>query len=104
MRPIFLRKLHSSASLFAIALAVYLLFFSSFALFHAYSENELVDSHGCAVGAWVQQCQASLPFLTALALFLIPLSVNPLPRRFLPVAQRSRQKATRAPPYHASLS
>ncbi|TAK03499.1 MAG: hypothetical protein EPO39_11920 [Candidatus Manganitrophaceae bacterium] len=98
-----LKKNRHSLSLFTAALVVYLLLFSGFALFHAYSEDELVDPHGCAIGLWVQNSQASVPFLAALALFLIHLTGNPLPRLFLPVKQISRQRATRAPPYHASL-
>jgi hypothetical protein len=86
-----------------LGLVLYLLLFSGFALFHAYSEEELVDPHGCTIGLWVQHGQASLPFLAALALFLIHLTGNPLPRLFLPVEQVSRQRASRAPPHHASL-
>lgn len=98
-----LKKNRRSLFLFTAALVVYLLLFSGFALFHAYSEDELIDPHGCAIGLWVQHGQASLPFLAALALFLIHLTGNPLPRLFLPVEQVSLQRATRAPPHRASL-
>ncbi|MCG3112665.1 MAG: hypothetical protein MCM46_12690 [Candidatus Manganitrophus sp. SB1] len=89
--------------LLTLGLVLYLFLFSGFALFHAYSEDELVDPHGCAIGLWVQNSQASVPFLAALALFLIHLTGNPLPRLFLPVERISFQKPTRAPPYLASL-
>lgn len=89
--------------LLTLGLVLYLFLFSGFALYHAYSEDELIDSHGCAIGLWVQHGQGSLPFLAALALFLIHLIGNPLPRLSLPVEQISGQRATRAPPYHASL-
>lgn len=36
----------------------YLTLFSSFALLHAYAEDELIDTHGCVIGAWVQQANA----------------------------------------------
>lgn len=98
-----LKKNRRILSLFTAALVVYLFLFSGFAFFHAYSEDELVDPHGCAIGLWVQNSQASVPFLAALALFLIHLTGNPLPRLFLPVERISFQKPTRAPPHHASL-
>ncbi len=88
--------------LLTLGLVLYLLLFSGFALFHAYSEDELVDPHGCAIGTWVQHSQASIPFLAALAVFLIHLAGNPLPRLFLPVEQIFLHRATRAPPVHAS--
>lgn len=43
----------------AIALAAYLLVFSSAALVHAYSQDELADPHGCVIGAWVQHANAA---------------------------------------------
>lgn len=39
-------------------LVLYLTLFSSLALLHAYAEGELVDAHGCLIGAWVQQANA----------------------------------------------
>jgi hypothetical protein len=39
-------------------LVFYLTLFSGFALLHAYAEGELVDAHGCVIGAWVQQANA----------------------------------------------
>lgn len=96
-------KKDQTLRLLTLGLVLYLFLFSGFALFHAYSEDELVDPHGCAIGLWVQNGQASVPFLAALALFLIYFTGNPLPRLFLPVEQISLQRATRAPPQHASL-
>lgn len=47
------------ASIAAVwGLVLYLALFSGFALLHAYAENELVDAHGCLIGAWVQQANA----------------------------------------------
>jgi len=102
MHPSILKK-DQTLRLLTLGLVLYLLLFSGFALFHAYSEDELVDPHGCVIGAWVQHGQASVPFLAALALFLIHLTGNPLPKLFLPVEQISLQRATRAPPQFASL-
>jgi hypothetical protein len=46
-------------SLVATALATYLLLFSSVALVHAYAQDELADTHGCVIGAWVQHASAT---------------------------------------------
>ena len=58
-------------SFFTLGLIVYLLLFSTFALFHAYANNELTDTHGCQIGLWVQHGQtitfALFLFSTALA-------------------------------------
>ena len=43
-----------------LGLAVYLLLFSTFALYHAYANDELVNSHGCQIGEWVLHGQADL--------------------------------------------
>ncbi len=43
----------------AFPLAAYLLLFSLAALVHAYSQGELVDAHGCVIGAWVQHANAT---------------------------------------------
>ncbi len=40
-----------------LGLTFYLLLFSAFALFHAYANNELADTHGCQIGLWVQHGQ-----------------------------------------------
>jgi hypothetical protein len=57
-----------------LGLTFYLLFFSAFALFHAYANDELADTHGCQIGLWVQHGQtltfAVLLFSTVLACFL----------------------------------
>jgi hypothetical protein len=43
-----------------LGLALYLLLFSAFALYHAYANNELIDSHGCQIGEWVMHGQADV--------------------------------------------
>lgn len=55
---------------FTTPLLTYFLFFSCFALYHAYSENEILDAHECTISHWVQHGQAALTFLAPLALFL----------------------------------
>lgn len=40
-------------------LVFYLAFFSGFALLHAYAQDELIDPHGCLIGAWVQHANAT---------------------------------------------
>lgn len=42
-------------------LVLYLGLFSGFALLHAYGQGELVDPHGCVIGAWVQHANATDP-------------------------------------------
>jgi len=42
-----------------LGLTFYLLLFSSFALYHAYANNELIDSRGCQIGEWVQHGQTA---------------------------------------------
>ena len=60
-----MKSLHSirtgilGRSALAIALVWYLLLFSSIALVHAYAQDELVDAHGCVIGAWVQHASAT---------------------------------------------
>jgi len=90
-------------SLFTAVLIVYLLLFSAFSLFHAYSENELADTRGCAIGLSVSHGQALLPILAALALFLIPLTYCSIPRLFFPAELFFLQKAIRAPPQQFSF-
>jgi hypothetical protein len=46
-------------SALATALAVYVLLFSSIALVHAYAQDEITDTHGCVIGAWVQHANAT---------------------------------------------
>lgn len=55
---------------FTTLLLAYLLVFSCFALYHAYSENEILNAHECAIGLWIQHGQAALTFFVALVLFL----------------------------------
>ncbi len=57
-------------SLFIPVFLAYLLLFSGFAYYHAYSENEIFDSHECAIGDWVQHSAATLSFVVVLSVFL----------------------------------
>jgi len=42
-----------------LGLTLYLLLFSGFAVFHAYANDELFDTHGCQIGEWVSHGQAA---------------------------------------------
>ena len=53
---------------FTLTFVLYLLLFSCFALFHAYTNNELSDPQGCQIGLWVQHGQQTL----LAALVLVP--------------------------------
>ena len=50
---------HVLHSISVLVLAVYLAVFSSAALVHAYAQDELTDTHGCLIGAWVQHADAT---------------------------------------------
>ncbi|MFQ5597188.1 MAG: hypothetical protein ACE5GK_03975 [Nitrospiria bacterium] len=63
-------KRRGFTSLFIPVFLAYLLLFSGFAYYHAYSENEIFDSHECAIGDWVQHGAATLGFMLALSVFL----------------------------------
>lgn len=77
-----------------LGLVLYLTLFSSFALLHAYAENELVDTHGCLIGAWVQQANAPdssespLAPLSCLVGFLEFASDITIPKALLSVTSR----------------
>jgi hypothetical protein len=43
-----------------LAFVLYLLLFGSFAVFHAYANDELTDAHGCQIGLWVQHGQTAV--------------------------------------------
>ena len=81
-----------------VALAVFFLVFSSFAVFHAYANDELLDAHGCQIGQWVQHNQSAVFSVVlisaALAAIFVsnPLFRNPYTRPFLSTA------SLRAPP------
>jgi len=51
-------------------LVLYLALFSGFALVHAYAEDELTDTHGCLIGAWVQHTTATDASSPSLAPFV----------------------------------
>lgn len=43
-----------------LAFVLYLVLFASFAVFHAYANDELTDAHGCQIGLWVQHGQTAV--------------------------------------------
>lgn len=43
-----------------LVFVLYLLLFASFAVFHAYANDELTDAHGCQIGLWVQHSQTAV--------------------------------------------
>jgi len=66
-------------SLVTMGLALYLLCFSAFALYHVYAENELTDSHGCQIGDWVQHAQVMVFIVVFVSTALAPILLS-LPR------------------------
>ena len=87
----------------AAGLVVYLLVFSSFALFHAYHDNELIDAQGCEIGLWLQHGQVSLFSKPALPVFVLLLFyVVPLLQHFL-LPAGPRQISSRSPPAFSTL-
>ncbi len=65
-----------SAAFFILWMTAYLLIFSIFALNHAYAENELLDTHGCAVGEWVQHGHATFEGLASSAVIFSLVTKN----------------------------
>ncbi len=98
MQPILSLKKSVIPSLLATGLVLYLLLFSSFALFHAYSENEILDSHECAIGFWVQHSHVTLAFLVTLAVFLFTISTNPIHQHSIIFQFQTTQIVPRGPP------
>ncbi len=86
-----------------LGLVFYLLIFSSFALFHAYANNELNDAHGCQIGLWVQHSHDALGVIIVLAvaplvlLYFVPFSLS------VPYARTLTPLFARAPPVFPSL-
>ncbi|MFQ5950301.1 MAG: hypothetical protein ACE5J1_06415 [Nitrospiria bacterium] len=99
MQLIPLSKKRLIPSLLATGLVVYLLLFSSFALFHAYSENEIIDSHECAIGFWVQHGQATFTFLVTLAVFLSIIASNLIHQCSFICQSQASQIVPRGPPF-----
>jgi hypothetical protein len=92
------RALHNIS---AFVLAIYLAVFSSAALVHAYAQDELTDTHGCLIGAWVQHADATdsvVPPLAPLACLggFIRSSFDVLPHT------TALGLASRGPPDHTS--
>lgn len=103
MKRIFLNKNKRIRSLIGIILIIYILLFSGFALYHAYTNDELSDPQGCSIGLWVLQGQQVLVVALALAIYL-PLLFQASPNQPLVVpAQALRTLSTRAPPLYFSL-
>ena len=81
-----------------LGFVLYLLIFSTFALFHAYANDELSDPQGCQIGLWVQHGQQTLladfvlvPYLPVL-FQLVPDQQSVFPSSGL------RPRSARAPP------
>lgn len=81
-----------------VALAVFFIVFSSFAVFHAYANDELLDAHGCQIGQWVQHNQSAvfsvvlISAALATLLYFDPTIRNPFTKPFFSTA------SLRAPP------
>jgi hypothetical protein len=82
----------------ALGLVVYLFLFSSFALFHAYANDELSDPKGCPIGAWIQQDNGHLPIQIGVALALFVLLLRVTHRQAIPLPIPVILFLTRAPP------
>lgn len=90
-------------SLVTMGLALYLLCFSAFALYHVYAENELTDSHGCQIGDWVQHAQITVFAVVLVIVVLAPrLYLSPAAPPFRP-APRYATAFLRGPPRMALL-
>ena len=90
-------------SVLGTLLIIYILLFSAFALYHAYTHDELSDPQGCLIGLWVLHGQQAVVFGLALAIYL-PLLFHAAPNQPLVVpAQTLRTLSTRAPPLYFSL-
>jgi hypothetical protein len=70
------RKTISALPWISAALVLYLLLFSTFALYHAYAENELIDSHGCQIGQWVQHTQVTVIIVVFVSAALAPVLLS----------------------------
>ena len=73
------QRKHSRLSALALGLACFLLFFSAFALFHAYAYDELIDPHGCQIGQWVQNGQVVVAAVLSLSMALLVLGADVRP-------------------------
>ena len=83
---------------------LYLILFSSFALFHAYAQDELIDSHGCQIGQWVQHAQGAFQFSVLLLILVWRLLCISWPlHSFLKFFVLNFSTA-RAPPEHLQIS
>jgi len=86
-----------------LGLTLYLSLFSAFALYHAYANNELVDTHGCPIGEWVLHAQSTVVAVALVAVVFAPLlCVMPMAPRVRP-APRHGTVWMRGPPRMALL-
>ncbi len=84
-------------SLIGTFLVIYILLFSGFALYHAYSEDELIDSHGCAIGIYIQHGDVVVVVLIASTIFWISLT-RICSKDYFPDLYPYLQITTRGPP------
>jgi len=86
-----------------LGLTLYLSLFSAFALYHAYANNELVDTHGCQIGEWVQHAQTIVFAVVLPSVVMVPVLFRlPKAQRVRPVPQRA-SVLLRGPPRMALL-
>lgn len=97
MQPMFAKRYNWTRSLFGIFLIIYILFFSGFALYHAYSENELIDSHGCPIGIYVQHGDVAFAVLITSVIFWIRL-IRFCSKDYFPDLYSYLNITTRGPP------
>ncbi len=81
-----------------LGFVLYLLLFSTFALFHAYANNELSDAHGCQIGMWVQHGQAATLSVVLLSTALASLPYFNPPINLLNPSPFRSTASSRAPP------
>jgi hypothetical protein len=86
-----------------LGLAVYLLLFSAFALYHAYANSELIDSRGCQIGEWVMHGQADVAAASCLIAGLVASSVVCFSYQSVPDRRVCCRLLARAPPGALSL-
>jgi len=92
------QRKHSRLSALALGLACFLLFFSAFALFHAYANDELIDPNGCQIGQWVQNGQVVVAAALSLSLALLVIGADLHPSMCLFSCLLGCRLLARAPP------
>jgi hypothetical protein len=86
-----------------LGLTLYLFLFSVFAHYHAYVNNELIDSHGCQIGEWVMHGQADVVAAICVVAGLLVSDVLCCLYRESPGRQACCRLLARAPPGAFSL-